>query len=191
MNDKLRVFYAEATPKNREKREKTMSNPQAHQYHKNSMKSIRAALNRHLKDVGRDDVDIVRDKEFREANSMLDGKLNQNVTEGKSRPTAHKSVVNNEDLEKISTYLHSTVNPVILRLRVWYDLSIHFVSRGLEFHGQLTTQSFCFQTDGNNVVYVTLSHETKQKNRQGDLASEEAPADKIMYATGNIRCPVR
>ena len=30
----------------------------------------------------------------------------------------------------------SESNPVILWYRVWYDLSIHFVSRGLEFHQQ-------------------------------------------------------
>lgn len=48
---------------------------------------------------------------------------------------------------KISTYLHSASNPVILRYKVWYDLAIHFVSRGLEFHQQLTPTSFEFAVD--------------------------------------------
>ncbi|XP_033730755.1 uncharacterized protein LOC117320207 [Pecten maximus] len=190
LNDKLRVFYAEATPKNPEKREKEMTSDQAREYHKNSMKSIRGALNRHIKDVGRD-MDIVRDKDFRSANNMLDGKLKQNIVEGKSRPTQHKTIIENDDLIKIGTYLHQNVNPVILRLRVWYDLSIHFVSRGLEFHSQLTPESFTFHTDADSTEYVTLSHETKQKNRQGGLTSIDASSDKRMYATGNIRCPVQ
>ena len=40
----------------------------------------------------------------------------------------------------------SDSNPVILRYRVWYDLSIHFVTRGLEFHQQLSRNSFQFLT---------------------------------------------
>jgi hypothetical protein len=47
---------------------------QASEYNKNSYKSIRSALNRHLQDLGRD-IDIVCGREFRSNNSILDGKL--------------------------------------------------------------------------------------------------------------------
>ena len=84
----------------------------------------------------------------------------------------------------------SESNPVILRYRMWYDLSIHFVSRGLEFHQQLSRNSFQFLTDNKGIEYVALSHEMKQKNWQGELCHQEAPNEKRMYATRDPRCPV-
>ena len=70
------------------------------------------------------------------------------------------------------------------------QLSIQFVSRGLEFHSQLTRQSFEFNHDETGLEYVTIKHATQQKNHQGDLNSKEANSDKRMYATGTPSCPV-
>jgi len=147
-------------------------------------------LNRHLNDIGLD-FDIVRDKQFKTANEMLDAKLKSNVELGISRPTKHKAIICETDLNKIDTYLNSEVNPVLLRYRVWYNLAIHFGSRGLEFHKQLNINSFQIQTDqSNNTEYVVLTHETRQKNFQGGLESEDSPSDKRMYATQTDTCPV-
>ena len=105
------------------------------------MKNIRSAINRHLKDLDRD-LDIVRDKEFRKSNDIIDGKMKQNLSLGLSRPTKHKDAIQFNDLMKISTYLVSEENPVILRYRVWYDISLHFATRGLAFHQQLTPNNY-------------------------------------------------
>lgn len=153
------------------------------------MKNIRAAINRHLSDLERD-MNIVKDKEFKSANDTLDGKLKHNVKCGISKPTKHKEVITPEDLMRIREYLYSVDNPVILRYRVWYDIAIHFVTRGLEFHEQLKQNSFEFITDENEHEYVVLSHETKQKTIQGGLTNEEANNDKRMYATNTKQCPV-
>lgn len=51
-----------------------MPEQQGAEYHKNSLKNVRAALNRHLKDIGCD-IDIVKDIEFKAANAMLNAKL--------------------------------------------------------------------------------------------------------------------
>lgn len=188
LNNHLRWFYTEVQPKpdfNGEKENK-MSN----EYHKNTLKGIRSAINRHLSDIGRD-MDIVHDKAFKQANGALAGKLKQNMALGLSKPTQHKAVVSPDDLHKISQYLSSISCPVILRYRVWFNLSLHFVSRGLEFHQQLTPKSFLFLKDDKGVEYVSLSHETKQKNWQGGLENQEAPHDKRMYATGDSNCPVQ
>jgi len=64
-------------------------------------------------------------------------------------------------------------NPVILRFRVWYNLAIHFVTRGLEFHQQFKLNSFEFHFDENNRDYACLLHEMKQKNWQGGLDSRK------------------
>jgi hypothetical protein len=190
LNEKLRHFYAETQPQRIDKRAQFMDTSLASEYHKNSFKNIRSAINRHIHDIGRD-IDIVRDKEFRTANNVLDGKLKINISTGKSRPTKHKAVIEKLDLEKICSYLHSDINnPVILRYKVWFDLSVHFVSRGLEFHQQLKLNSFTFCLDENNVEYAVINHETKQKNVQGGLESEESHGEKRMYSSEGPNCPI-
>ena len=57
-----------------------MAAEQANEYTKNSFKTIRSAINRHFQDLGRD-IDIVRGKEFRASNNILDGKLKKNLQE--------------------------------------------------------------------------------------------------------------
>jgi hypothetical protein len=63
---------------------------------KNTLKSVRAAINRHLKDIGRT-VDIVRDTEFKSANAMLSAKLKFNLRNGLSRPTQHHLIISNQE----------------------------------------------------------------------------------------------
>lgn len=181
LQEKLAKFYCEARPQKGSKEEV---------YHKNTLKNIRSALNRYLQDIGRN-IDIVKDAAFKPANRTLDGMLKCMTREGISRPTKHKQVIATTDLEKIHSYLANVPsNPIILRQCVWFQLAIHFVSRGLEFYHHLNKQSFSFQEDENGREYVTLTHETQQKNFQGGLHSEEAASDKRMYANGTSNCPV-
>ena len=152
LDSRLGKFYAEATPKVAEKRGND-------EYHKNTMKSLRSAINRQLRELDRE-IDIVRGREFRKSNDILDGKLKKNLREGKSKATKHKEVIPRNDLMQISSYLHGEDSPVVLRFRVWFILSMHFVTRGLEFHEQLRRDSFVFAADENGQEFVTLSHET-------------------------------
>ena len=73
---------------------------------------------------------------------------------------------------------------------MWYFLSIHFVSRGLEFHHQLKINSFEFQTDDTG-SFASLKHEIMQKNHQGGLAEADSHTDKRMYAVNTTCCPVK
>jgi hypothetical protein len=186
LDQRLGKFYVEAAPKPNQSRAKQMAAEQANEYTKNSFKSIRSAINRHFQDLGRD-IDIVRGKEFRASNNILDGKLKKNLQEGLVRPTKHKEVITNNEMEKISTYLYGEVNPVVLRFRVWFLLAIQFVSRGLEFHQQLKMDSFVIKADENGDEYVKLSHDTKQKNWQGGIDASENPKEKRMYAVPSAR----
>jgi hypothetical protein len=77
LNENLRKFYAEAQPKNLSSRTKKMNAEHAAEYHSNSMKNVRAAINRHLKDIGRQ-IDIVKDTEFKSSNAILSSKLKFN-----------------------------------------------------------------------------------------------------------------
>ncbi|CAC5384775.1 unnamed protein product [Mytilus coruscus] len=102
LNSSLSQFYAEAQPQNITKRALKMPEEQAQEYHKNSLKNVRATINRHLKDIGRS-IDIVRDTEFKSANSMLSAKLKFNLRNGLSRPTQHHPTISTPELIKINT----------------------------------------------------------------------------------------
>ncbi|XP_021359223.1 uncharacterized protein LOC110454170 [Mizuhopecten yessoensis] len=181
--ESLGKFYCEARPL--PKNENDVENL----YHRNSLISIRAAINRHLSDIHRN-VDIVRDTEFKTPNGILDGLLKQRTRLGLSKPVTHKEIIDQDDLEKMSSYFDAApYSPVILRQYVWYVLAVHFLSRGMEFHHQLKPDSFVFESDSSG-EYATLSHETQQKNIQGGL-SHSGENGKRMYASGNSKCPVK
>ncbi|XP_052068538.1 uncharacterized protein LOC127707827 isoform X2 [Mytilus californianus] len=191
LNNNLKHFYAEFKPKYQEKRASRMPEKYASVYHRNTFINVRSALNRHLKDLQRN-IDIVRDKEFRNSNNMLDSTLKMMTKSGLSRPTQHKDIIEMDDLKKIRDYIYQkSCTPVILRLRVWYFLSIHFVSRGLKFHQQLLKDSFDFLKDTNGDEYVVINHKTQQKNVHGGETSETGPVNERMYAIhGHKSCPV-
>lgn len=174
------------------KKMQKMSLQQASEYNHNSYKSIRSALNRHLQDLGRD-LDIVRGREFRSSNNILDGKLKKNLEEGLARPTQHKQIIPSPELTKMWSYLNGDNDPIALRFRVWFQLSVHFVSRGLEFHEQLKINSLIVKKDENGNEFVTLTHETRQKNWQGGIDTSENQKEKRMYAVeiAGDSCPVK
>ncbi|CAC5383685.1 unnamed protein product [Mytilus coruscus] len=181
LNKSFRKFYAEAQPKTLNKRIQSMPESMAKEYHKNSLKSVRSAINRHLKDIGRN-IDIVRDKDFKLSNSMLSAKLKFNLRNRLSHPTQHHPIISNSELQKINEFLSTKNNVVALRFKVWYALAIHFVSRGIEFHQQLSKDSIKFVKDEKGREYLTITHETHQKNYQcGIENSSEESEDKIMY----------
>ena len=156
---KMSKFYCEAKPKDTGKT--------SADYHKNSLKNIRCGINRYLSDIGRQ-IDIVHDKSFRKPNQTLNGLLKHRMQSGVSRPTKHKNVIEMSDLKKIAKYFDDAESsPIKLRQAVWFNIAVHFVSRGLEFHHQLTSSSFEFISDENGVEYACLTHETQQKTFRG------------------------
>ncbi|XP_062590519.1 uncharacterized protein LOC134252097 [Saccostrea cucullata] len=186
----LTKFYCEAKPKQTNARQNSLPSELAGEYHKNTLKNIRAALNRHLQDLGRN-LDIVNASEFKVSNKILNGLLKQRMQEGLSRPTAHKEIIIDDDLKLIAIYFkNAEANLIILKQCVWFNLATHFVTRGIEFHHQLKIKSFTFKND-NFGEYAVLNHEVKQKNFQGGLGTEEAPSDKRMYTTGSETCPIK
>ena len=169
LSEKLRKFYGGAKSKGGDV------------YHKNTLKNIRGAINRHMQDLGRE-IDVIRGIEFRSANRVLDGMMKQMAKDELYRPKQHKPMLYTEDIVKISTYFQDAkYSPIKLRQCVWYNLSFHFVSLGAEFHHHLKLDSFIFQKDDNGDEYVTLSDEYKQS----------FAADKRIYAIGGDVCPVK
>lgn len=60
--------------------------------------TVPSALNRHLQNPGQN-INIVRDKEFKSANHTLDGMMKVMTKTGASRTTQHKSVITSDDLK--------------------------------------------------------------------------------------------
>ena len=125
--------YAEIRPKPKD----NSADPDNREYHRNSLINIRSAINRYLADNKRH-IDVTKDKEFKTANGVLDGMLKVRARQGKAKPTKHHEVMEVHDLTKISDYLKQAPQcPIILRQNVWYNLVIHYVMRGMEFHHKL------------------------------------------------------
>ena len=174
--------------RNHGKENSPITSLQPAEYHRNTMKNARAAINRHFKDIYRK-VDIVKDAEFQEANDMLDAKVKTNLKAGLNLPTQHKPIIiiPSADLKLIKNYLQKD-NPITLRYRIWYILSIQFVFRGLEFLPQLNRNSFTLQKDENGLEFFQLTHEFKEKQNQTGITN-----GKRMYASEDDpeNCPVR
>lgn len=100
LNTLLWRFYAEAILKQSEKQKPG----QNIEYHKNSFKSIRSAIRRYIQ-VLRRDFYIVRGRDFRTGNKILDEKLKKNLQDGHSKPTQNKEIIPPRYLQKQKTFL--------------------------------------------------------------------------------------
>lgn len=109
----------------------------------------------------------MRDREFRESNNVLDGNLKKNLQDRLSRPTKHKEIIPKQDLDKMSAYVFGEPTPISLRFRIWLLIAIQFISRGLEFHEQLKTNSFAFHVDENKQVWNMLLSHMKRNRKIG------------------------
>ena len=87
--EKLAKFYWGTKPSDPEKRTTNLPKKHAEECHKNALKNLRAAINRHIQDLGLN-IDLVH--EFKEANSVLDGMLKERMQNTMSRPTQHKPI---------------------------------------------------------------------------------------------------
>lgn len=165
----LEKFYCEARPERTGKL-----------YHKNTLINLRGAINRKLADLRRN-MDIVKDTDFKPSNGVLLGLLRERER-ARTPNDRVKDVITKSDFEKLNTYFENAQNdPILLRHCVYFHLTIHFISRGQEFHEQLKMDSINFNTDHTG-EYVTISQEYEGKHYENG---------KCMYATGTLTCPVK
>lgn len=160
----------------------------AQEYHKNALKSVRSAINRHLKDIGRN-IDIVEDKDFSYQIQCLVLNLNSTYVMG---CLVQLSIILLFRTLSFLEFLSTKNNIVALRFKVWYALTIHIVSCSIEFYQQLSKDSIKFVNDEESREYLTITHETHQQNYQGGIEdSSEKADDKRMYSTDSDSCPVK
>lgn len=80
---------------------------------------------------------------------------------GASRATQHKSVITSDDLKNSSFYFQaSPFSPLVLRRCVWFNLSVHLISRGLEFitNSVKILSIFYLMNMINNTLFFAMKH---------------------------------
>ena len=108
------MFYGSAATKLTESRKESLSEAHSQEYHKNTMKDIPGAINRHLNGFHRG-IYTVRENQFAISNDFLDAKLKYMTKTGLSRPTAHKKIITNNAMQKIATYLQADDDAQVLQ----------------------------------------------------------------------------
>lgn len=144
-----------------------------HQYSKNSLSSIRFGLKRHFKDVLR--VDIVKDKEFREANRVYEAQCSE-----REGSTEHIPALNDEDIKKLyECGVFDTQNPTTLQNKVFFELMLFFCLRGRGILRQLKKDHFHIEVDDEGRKCVVKLSEDSDEN------------EGVMMANNGPFCPVR
>ncbi|VDH96563.1 Hypothetical predicted protein [Mytilus galloprovincialis] len=177
LNEKLKYFYAETKPMTKSNESISHTNPAI--YTKHSMKNIRAALNRHFKNIKRD-FDIVKDSAFKESNALLDAKIKILEKKGLLTGCKHRENIDKEEMKLLCRYVYqSSCTALSLRQSVWFCITINFLSLTKENLKELKIDSFVFNTDADGTEYVVINRETLKYFNCQDLEKERMCASPL------------
>ena len=158
LNDVLKFFYVE------------VRNAEGKTYQRSSLCSLRAAIQRHLKDLKRP-INIFNDKEFDFSNAIFNSNIKHLHQRGQLLATQHKPALGEEDLAKALRYFYDHSNdPVNLLYATWFFITLHLGLRGKEVQGRLQRSDFDFITDATGVSCLKLSTAFSTKNHQATSA---------------------
>jgi site-specific recombinase XerD len=170
----LKSFYAEVRKKD------------GSEYTKNSLCSLRFGLNRHFKSVF--NYDIIKDKEFDEANSVYEAQCVYLKKRGLAK-TEHKPPIADEDIKKLyESGVFNTDSPATLQNKVFFEILFFFCRRGRQNLRQLKKDDFAIKINalGQRCV-VKKSDELTKNHRVNDAQAEEGG---MMVANDSPYCPV-
>ena len=133
---------------------------------------------------------VTRNREFHQANLVLEGKAKQLRQQGRGkRPNAATALTTEEEETLWQNKKLGNESPRVLSQTMWWILTQHFGLRGRQEHHSMNVEDFTFRLDDNGVEYVTFK-EGPTKTRQGGLNTKRRPVLPKMFATGGTRCPV-
>ena len=157
------------------------------QYKLQSIKCIRAGLNRWTK--ANRSVDIIKDVKYTKANEIFKGISKLARKDGRAT-TRSTPVIAHEDLERIATYfLHDILNkpePKKLQQCVLFYIIYFFCRRGRENLYQMNLQTFETACDPDGTQYIFQSLDELDKNHQADC-TEPANQGRIYERPGNLK----
>ena len=155
-------------------------------YTKSSLCSIRFGLKRYFKAL--QNIDIIKDKEFDEANSVYQAQCTALKKNGRAK-TEHKPPITDEDIKKLyKSGVFSTDSPTTLQNKVFFEVMFYFCRRGRQNLRELKKDDFTINvnTNGRRCVIKTKDELTKN-HRVNDAQAEEGG---MMIANDSHYCPV-
>ena len=167
-------------------------NVEGRPYSRNTIKAIRAGLNRFLScSPQRKTFSIIRDKEFQSANEALDATLKDHARKGLISSTKHKRPISQEDLEALySNNQFGLKNPESLVNTAWFYIVLYFGKRGRENQREMKASDLQLKTTTGGLKYFVLN-ERATKNHPGGISDNEDGTQSVMMAwPGHPRCPV-
>ena len=178
LNGLLRKFYAE------------VRNQKGECYSKSAYSGLRAAINRHLSGAPYyKKFDIIRDCQFKAANSIFIGQLRLLKQQGKDITESHKAIGPGDVKKMYSSGTLSNLNPISLQRKVFFETCLHFGRRGREGLRSLSKTSFVFKVDDQGREFATLNFKEVEKNHRG-ISLKETSKVPMMFAQNDKDCPV-
>ncbi|XP_076586564.1 uncharacterized protein LOC143320627 [Chaetodon auriga] len=176
LNDILRLFYASV-----------QSTKEGREYSVASLRSLRASINRHLRDVN-----IISDTVFKSSNAVFKAILKRYRKSGKDTSFHHPRIPESDlEIIRCSSAL-SPDTPLGLVRKVWFDIQLCLARRGREGNRELTMTSFSIQRDEDGVEYVSLAHKPDAKNHKAPNDPQKQNQRGFMFARpGDPLCPVK
>ena len=171
-------------------------------YSKTSLVSIRAAIDRFLRDEPHNKpFSIIGSPEFTEANKALNSFLKTLSKSGDIRPTVHKNPLTREVIESLyeagELVEATSQDPSKLQQTAWFYITLYLGRRGRENQRKFSKNSFRLsKIPLTGEEYFELAREQPgavlaTKNNQGGLDSTEDASDGKMFECKNSpRCPV-
>ena len=144
INDVLRMFYLDIRKVNGEK------------YKTSSLENFRHALRRHLT-TSNPDVDIIKNREFADANLSYQTMMTELKKEGLGA-TSHYPVICTTDLQNLyQSYRFNIDIPDGLQNKVQFDIRLYFFRRGSENMHKMTKSTFKMFHPETGYRYVCLA----------------------------------
>ena len=127
-----------------------------------SMKSLRAGINRYMKE--KRGLDIIADQQFQRANKIFDAVLKDNKSKGKG-VVHHKKPITSQDLECLNDYFsrYMTPNAAILQRLVQFNLMFYLCRRGRENLTHIPRNTFAVSINFSSLVHKLIIYRLSQK----------------------------
>ena len=131
-------------------------------YKVSSLRTIRAAIERYLKQPPiKKPWSIVGDPAFETANKVLNAICRKNAQEGKASPIVHKQPITKEQVEQLSRTGQlgesHTQDPAQLLRTTWFYITLYFGKRGLENQRKLTKEMLSLQSTSSLRVLTNVT----------------------------------
>ena len=135
-------------------------------YTRNSMKAIRADLERYLTQApDRKAFSIIHGKVFVPSNGALDSHLKSLAKTGIVLSSKHKQALEHEDVEQLFTAKQlGNDTPESLLQTAWFHLMLFFGRRGRENQRNMVKEDIVFGKTSNSLEYVALRERATKKS---------------------------